>query len=277
MTRITNLFRTPAVHIDRSDHPQDLVPLDGAINRLTEYAVTYVVSGEFRVRRNCGSWDFHPGDALLNYPGVQQAVFHPQAGAHDVCLWLSFHRTSLENILGKLPAIECTPRRPASGATAFNLWRLHEGLQSKDRLTIESVALSAARLFLPDYSNDHAWRAVDRSFAWYKLRIRRACDYIGEYFASDCSLFELAGISGMSPFHFSRVFHYLVGVPVHQYVANRRLAEAARLLREGRSVTETAFDVGFSSVSYFSRAFHRHFGQAPRCFRKLCMNDRLPQ
>jgi AraC-like DNA-binding protein len=47
-----------------------------------------------------------------------------------------------------------------------------------------------------------------------------------------------------------------------------RIAVAARAIREGQSVTEAAYSVGFNSVSFFSRSFRKHFGMSPRHYRE---------
>ena len=276
MTRFTKLFRSPALSVDRADHPKDQVHIDGTIAQTTRYDVTFVVRGEFRVERSYGSWDFSGGDVLLCYPGVSQAVFHPRSGADDVCLCLRFENEALADILGSLPAIRMTARHPASALHAFNLWRLNEALKGNDRLIIESVALSSARVFLPDRCASFKWDAVDRNLRWYRLRVQRVCDYIAEHSSSQCSLIDLAKIAGISPFHFARVFHYLVGLPVHRYIANCRITEAAKAIRKGEPIADAAYGVGFSSLSYFSRAFRRHFGQSPSEFRKAAGTAQCP-
>ena len=52
----------------------------------------------------------------------------------------------------------------------------------------------------------------------------------------------------------------------------RRLEECARRLRDpadaARSVTEIAFDCGFTDASYFGRSFRQRYGQTPREFRR---------
>ena len=64
-------------------------------------------------------------------------------------------------------------------------------------------------------------------------------------------------------FHFTRVFAALTGMPPHRYLLRARLDAAARMLREGASVTETCFACGFANLSHFSRSFARRFGVAP--------------
>jgi AraC-like DNA-binding protein len=51
---------------------------------------------------------------------------------------------------------------------------------------------------------------------------------------------------------------------ISQYLRQLRLERAAELLRAGEhNVTEVALEVGYSSLSHFSQAFHAAFGCCP--------------
>jgi AraC-like DNA-binding protein len=67
----------------------------------------------------------------------------------------------------------------------------------------------------------------------------------------------------------------VVGVTPHQYLVRCRLRHAARLLAEdARSVTDIAYQVGFTDLSNFVRSFHRAAGVSPGGFRKAARGDR---
>jgi AraC-like DNA-binding protein len=61
------------------------------------------------------------------------------------------------------------------------------------------------------------------------------------------------------------------GVTLGGYINERRLALAAQklTLEPQRSITQIAFDCGFSDSSYFSRRFQERFGQTPRQYRAM--------
>ncbi len=69
---------------------------------------------------------------------------------------------------------------------------------------------------------------------------------------------------GCSPFYLSRIFSREVGLTIPQFLRNARMERAAELLRSGRyNVTETAIEVGYSSLSHFSKAFCETIGCCP--------------
>jgi AraC-like DNA-binding protein len=78
------------------------------------------------------------------------------------------------------------------------------------------------------------------------------------------SMAELAAEVRLSRAYFLRSFSVAFGVTPHEYLTQVRLDRARRALARGVSVTETCFDVGFSSLGSFSRLFAAHVGMAPR-------------
>ena len=80
------------------------------------------------------------------------------------------------------------------------------------------------------------------------------------------SLDMLGAEIGCSPFHLSRIFTSECGVSIPKYLRMRRIEKSAELLREGKSVTEAAMEVGYSSLSAFIKAFVGHFGVLPGQF-----------
>lgn len=86
---------------------------------------------------------------------------------------------------------------------------------------------------------------------------------------------DVATRVGMSRFQFSRMFKREYGKTFQDYVMECRMREAARLLRNpSASVTEVAWLVGFTDISYFSRLFKRFLKQTPSEYRR---NDTTPQ
>ena len=70
-------------------------------------------------------------------------------------------------------------------------------------------------------------------------------------------------LGALFQYHFMRLFKEETGESVHAYVRQRKLLNAARLIREGMKTTEAAELNGFQDYSVFYRAFKETFGTAP--------------
>jgi AraC family transcriptional regulator len=92
--------------------------------------------------------------------------------------------------------------------------------------------------------------------------------HIDVHLGEDLDLATLAALGHTSPFHFSRLFRAVTGLPPHRYLRRARLQRAEQLLTGGdATVTTVAHQVGFSSVSHFIAAFTRHTGMTPGQYR----------
>ena len=95
-------------------------------------------------------------------------------------------------------------------------------------------------------------------------RIARVVDRIRSEYREPLCVDDLARSAGMSRYHFSRVFCDQIGASPYRFLQDTRVERALELLRSGRhSVTAVAFEVGFSDVGRFGRAFRRRFGCSP--------------
>ena len=84
-----------------------------------------------------------------------------------------------------------------------------------------------------------------------------------------CTVEAAASHAGLNPQYFSGLFKRETGLPPSQYIREKKLDEAARLLRQGKHlVFEIAEMLGFSSSSHFERAFKDKFGMTAKQFAK---------
>lgn len=95
-------------------------------------------------------------------------------------------------------------------------------------------------------------------------RMNEALDYIEAHLTDEIDMKEIEKITGTSSYHFRRMFSFLSGMTLGEYIRNRKLSSATfDLLHEGKTVTETAFKYGYESVDGFSRAFREWAGINP--------------
>ncbi|MCI9643236.1 MAG: AraC family transcriptional regulator [Oscillibacter sp.] len=65
----------------------------------------------------------------------------------------------------------------------------------------------------------------------------------------------LGRLAGCSAYHFQRMFPYLAGVPLSEYIRRRRMTRAAADLQNGEKVLDVALRYGYESPTSFNRAF----------------------
>ena len=94
--------------------------------------------------------------------------------------------------------------------------------------------------------------------------LRRARDHADRYYADVLDLETLAGVAGMSKYHFQRLFTATYGISPAAHLSERRVERAQDLLRATNlTVTEVCHAVGFTSVGSFSSRFRERVGCSP--------------
>lgn len=150
-------------------------------------------------------------------------------------------------------------------------WALKAEMQSNyptGRLYIDSLAISAASRLLSAYSSRTPRAIVQRG--GLGRRYKQTLAFIEDHLADDLSLPRVASIAGVSSSHFKTLFRESAGVPLHQYVMQRRIDRAKDLLMQGHlSIAEIALATGFSHQSHLARHMRRSVGLSPRAVKQL--------
>jgi|HigsolmetaAR203D_1030402.scaffolds.fasta_scaffold00009_25 AraC-like DNA-binding protein len=173
-------------------------------------------------------------------------------------------------VLPYFPEVIVNDRELAS--RIVRLHRLLEGGESD----LERQSLTA--LVLRDLVARHAKSGRDApALRRCDPAIARVREFIDSAFAEPLSLDQLAAIAGLSPLYLIRAFRAATGLPPHAYQIQRRLQEAARLLRAGGEIAEVAAACGFSDQSHLTRHFKRMTGITPARFRSGSFKTPVPQ
>jgi AraC family transcriptional regulator len=105
--------------------------------------------------------------------------------------------------------------------------------------------------------------------------VKRAIAAMRRQMGQPMSLRSLAKIGFASPYHFTRTFRSVTGLPPLHFLSALRLDAARTLLLHTRSkVIDICYDVGYSSVGTFTRRFTGSFGISPLQFRALAESPR---
>jgi len=96
-----------------------------------------------------------------------------------------------------------------------------------------------------------------------KKQLQSVFDHIESHIDRQLSSAELAAVVGLSTPYFRILFQRTLGLPVHQYVIQRRVEKAKILLQQGRAISQAAGDAGFADQSHLARSMHRVIGLLP--------------
>ena len=104
--------------------------------------------------------------------------------------------------------------------------------------------------------------------------IGRAVNYVLDHIEDPLSIEQLASISLLSASRFKQKFKEQMGITPRDFVNKQKVKGAQELLAEGKNITETAMELGFSSSSYFSVVFKRFTNDTPLQYTKSIQKKR---
>lgn len=242
------------------------------VERHDRHSISYVRRGSFAVESRGRTFDLVAGSLFVGHPGDEYVCTHDHHVCGDECLSVQFEPELAETIADRADLWRGVGIPPLA-----EMMVLGEFTQSVARgesdIGMDEAALVFASRFAALASGKS--RAKISAQARERHRAVDAAAWIEAHSTQDIDLARVAKRSGISPFHFLRVFANVLGVTPHQYLVRARLKHAARLLAdEERAVTDIALDVGFADLSNFVRSFRRAAGVSPREFRKAARGDR---
>ncbi len=100
-------------------------------------------------------------------------------------------------------------------------------------------------------------------------RLNKTISYMEEHLTEEISYDELARMACCSTYHFQRMFAYIAGIPLSEYIRRRRMSLAAVDLQSGEGkIIDIGMKYGYSSPTAFNRAFQSVHGIAPSIAQK---------
>lgn len=95
-------------------------------------------------------------------------------------------------------------------------------------------------------------------------KLNDSIHYIEEHLTEDLDYEKVAKVACCSAYHYQRMFAYMAGVPLSEYIRRRKMSLAAVDLQGGNAkIVDVALKYGYSSPTAFNRAFQSVHGIAP--------------
>ncbi|WP_211453176.1 AraC family transcriptional regulator [Collimonas antrihumi] len=254
------------------DYRCDASPADKPIAELhRNHSVSYVRRGSFGLRYRGKQHELVPGSVMIGYAGDEFCCTHEHHVCGDECLSFQFTPQCVES-LGARESTWRTGALPPLAALGMLGELGQAAAEGRSDVGLDEIGLLLAARFVALASGKQP--AILSTTTQDRRRAVNAAMWITAHAHEDIDLERIAIEAGMSPFHFLRLFSRALNVTPHQYLLRSRLRHAARLLADGCSVTDTAYDVGFNDLSNFVRTFHRAAGVSPKYFQRAARGER---
>ena len=253
----------PPFEIPRHSHAEHtlIIGMDNALK------AEWSIDGQFK------DLQYNRGDVFVVPAGVPHRAYWKQE-SEGIMLALkpeSVVSAAIDSV--NSDRLEIVPQFASTDLRLLQIgkWLLAE-LQEKQMgssLYIESLTTMLKVHLLRNYS------AVQPTITDYrgglaKHKQRKAIFFINENLDRDLKLAQIAGLVGMSPYHFARMFKQSTGLTPHQYLVRQRLVKAKELLRySDMAIADIAYTVGYKNPSHFAKVFRKHIKVSPTDYRNI--------
>jgi len=248
------------INLNQHDPESDVVRLLGDHFRFTSLSDTDTIAGSIQSMAPlsiCFEYDYPDIPRLmmlqetkLAYPSLP-VVMVTEQHSEDLAVW-AFRSRVWDYFVKPLPV-----------ADVLECFRAIQALPCKQQKHVpRKFALRECTL-----PADTRFQASTRSRE--SRIVSTAITYVERNLNNKICQAEIARSCGLSSSQFSRVFKHVHGTTFQEYVMQRRMSQAMRLLQNPcASVTDVCYTVGFNDQSHFTRIFRRYIGVSPSDYRK---------
>jgi AraC-like DNA-binding protein/mannose-6-phosphate isomerase-like protein (cupin superfamily) len=252
----------------------------------TWYEFNYVLTGQLDTRFGKDSICVRAGEFFLIPPGMVHSHTYTRGNPHEgLCFRWRIRRIegahedlppdSLYARLARLQTWKPGSYRDEEGFGTMLIHFLREAALSRSELGLQLLLVGLLEQLCHLQQTMEGQTGLTRTLK--DPLVRKVEIYLEDYQGDRLSVAELAASLHMSYGHLSRQYKKLTGHTIVERMNQIRLEKAAELLRlPDALVSESAEQAGFADLSYFSRAFKKHYGLSPLSYRKqqLAMSAR---
>ena len=233
----------------------------------TDAEIVMPVNNNYKVLIDESTYTLEVGDIIIIPPGELHQLYAPPSGNRII---LQFDCTTLYSMNGFNSAFHMF--RPCVVVTPSSMPEIHQELSSLiQNITSEYFSTlpfreaSAYSMLLRFFtilgrnsmnSNDRFSNMRNQKQHEYVDLFFNICNYINDHCTENIKVDDIADKAGFSKFHFARLFKQVMNVSCYDYLINRRIMYAEKLLTEPNlTIMQIAMKSGFSSLATFNRVF----------------------
>lgn len=220
------------------------------------------VSGDVSFLHGNNVYRIKPYDIIFSHPGeFHHCIYHSDKVHDHFRLWFMPEKETLTEIAkfptnGHIRLAESGKKRLAS-----LLCRLEEGVESRLDETVCLISLISL------ISTEKVVENTEKSPK--ETRTGQILEYIDAHLADIRRTSEIANAFYMSVPTLNRIIREETSLSPKKILEAKRMTKAEGLLREGMSVTEVCYTVGFGDLSRFISSFKQRFGTTPNKYKAM--------
>jgi AraC family transcriptional regulator len=147
-------------------------------------------------------------------------------------------------------------------------FQLDSYLGSQTSLYIDQLQITLAMHLLRKYGTITP-KIADYCDGLSPWKLKQAIEYIQAHLNEEIKLALIADRLGVSQYYFARLFKQSMRISPYQYVIQQRIDRAKHLLKTtSMSISEIAYQTGFSHQSQLTNQFRKTVGTTPINYRK---------
>jgi len=226
-----------------------------------EHVLQYIFEGEGYFTINNTTYHIKEGD-LFYLPKNTLVSYYPDKTNPYRYYWVGFDGPSVKELLSIAGISKQTPvKRLSNDNLTQTLKELGLGLYNNNFAGLISAYGNLYKFFslILQQSEKGLLPLQDSTTS----HVVKAISYIKNNFGSDINVTDIAKHVGLKRSYFSTLFSKHTGVSPIDYLMRYRIDRARIMLSSGMSVTDTAMNCGFNSISNFSVQFKKITGISP--------------
>lgn len=224
-------------------------------------------------------FEYLPGESVLVAPGETMVIDFPEADEQPAqCISLSlkpeFVQESLDDLNLSAAKVDDSSQWNISLDEFYmlNSTSLASATNNIMRIALEEnsykdvMADFALKELLIRLMQTQARNLIEKNTLKNQSRIGFVADYIKKNLHQKLSIDAMAKMACVSKSNFFKMFKEELGISPNEFIIRERIKKAKELLNQHSSVSEVAYNTGFSDANYFIRVFKHIQGETPKAF-----------
>ncbi|WP_411680705.1 AraC family ligand binding domain-containing protein [Clostridium thailandense] len=233
------------------------------------YVIGFIESGQRYLSCKNKEYIIEPGDLTLFNPGDNHTCEQIDGKTLDyrcINIQQEIMRKAVLEITGKdyLPYF----KEPVlfHSDLVSTLCELHLMVMSNEKdFKKEEIFLFLIQQLISEYADTLSSNASQEVNA----EIHAVCEYLEANYMKNITLNELSNLIGVNKYYLIRSFTKQKGISPYSYLETIRISKAKRLLEQGASPIDVAFQTGFTDQSHFTNFFKKLIGLTPKQYKNI--------